>query len=148
MLAKKVSSHFDIGKVYMLHRDTWALSSNHDYTHMLSRFLWFVCISVSYWSQNYSQTCMWHRWRKHQVWDFLEMVCYFLKFNWISAWRHRLIIGWTESTHEKIRNGAKRLHMLSCALGIRILWRMKKSIGSEMKFILFYLIKHTEKYNK
>ena len=32
MLAKKISSHFDIGGVYMLHRGTCALSSNHDYT--------------------------------------------------------------------------------------------------------------------
>ena len=38
MLAKKISSHVDIGGVYMLHRGTCALSSNHDYTHMLSRF--------------------------------------------------------------------------------------------------------------
>ena len=38
MLAKKISSHFNIGGVYMLHRGTYALSSNHDYTHRLSRF--------------------------------------------------------------------------------------------------------------
>ena len=38
MLAKKISSHFDIGRVYMLHRGARALSSNHDYTHRLSRF--------------------------------------------------------------------------------------------------------------
>ena len=41
MLAKKISSHFDIGRVYMLHRGT-------------SRFLCFIGILVSYWSQNYS----------------------------------------------------------------------------------------------
>ena len=78
------------------------LLSNHDYTHRLSRFLWFIGILVSYWSQNSSQACMCHVWRKHQVWDFSEMVCYFLRFNWLSTRRHRLIIGWTESTHEKI----------------------------------------------
>ena len=37
-LAKTISSHFDIGGVYMLHKGTCALSSNHDYTHRLSRF--------------------------------------------------------------------------------------------------------------
>ena len=36
-LAKKISSHFDIGRVYMLYRGTCALSSNHDYTHRLSK---------------------------------------------------------------------------------------------------------------
>ena len=54
MLVKKNSSHFDIGGVYMLHRDTRAPSSNHDYTHRLSRFLWFIGILVSYWSQTFS----------------------------------------------------------------------------------------------
>ena len=34
-LAKKNSSHFDIGGVYMLHRGTCALSSNHDYTQVI-----------------------------------------------------------------------------------------------------------------
>ena len=43
-LTKKISSHFDIGGVYMLHRGTCAISSNHDYTHRLSRFLWFIRI--------------------------------------------------------------------------------------------------------
>ena len=33
MFAKENLSYFDIGVVYMLHRGTWALSSNHDYTH-------------------------------------------------------------------------------------------------------------------
>ena len=50
MLAKKNLSHFDIGGVYMLHRGTCALSSNHDQTHRLSRFLWFIGILVLYWS--------------------------------------------------------------------------------------------------
>ena len=36
---QKNSSHFDIGGVYMLHRGTCAISSSHDYTHMLSRFV-------------------------------------------------------------------------------------------------------------
>jgi hypothetical protein len=45
---QKNLSHFDIGGVYMLHKGTCALSSNHDYTHRLSRFLWFIWISVSY----------------------------------------------------------------------------------------------------
>ena len=35
MLAKKISSHFDIGGVYMLHRGICALSSNHDYTQVI-----------------------------------------------------------------------------------------------------------------
>ena len=35
MLAKKNSSHFDIGGVYMLHRGICALSSNHDYTYVI-----------------------------------------------------------------------------------------------------------------
>ena len=35
MLAKKISNHFDIGGVYMLHRGTCALSSNHDYTQII-----------------------------------------------------------------------------------------------------------------
>ena len=52
-LAKKISSHFDIGGVYMLHGGTCAISSNHDYTHMLSRFLWFIGIPVLYWSQTF-----------------------------------------------------------------------------------------------
>ena len=34
-LVKKISSHFDIDGVYMLHRGTCAFSSNHDYTHRL-----------------------------------------------------------------------------------------------------------------
>ena len=46
MLVKKNSSHFDIGGVYMLHRGTFAFSSNHDYTNRLSRFLWFIGIPV------------------------------------------------------------------------------------------------------
>ena len=54
MLAKKISSHFDIGGVYMLHRGTRALSSNHDYTYRLSRFLWFIGIPISYSSQTFS----------------------------------------------------------------------------------------------
>jgi hypothetical protein len=111
-LAKEILSHFDIGEVYMLHRGTCAISSNHDFIHRLSWFLWFICISVLYWSQNYSQACTCHEWRKHQVWDFVEMVCYFLRFNWISARRDRLIIGWTESIHEKIWNGAELLHRI------------------------------------
>ena len=111
-LAKKISSHFDIGGVYMLHRGTCAFSSNHDYTHRLSRFLWFIGVSMSYSSQTFSYACTGHVWRKHQVWDFPEMVCYFLRFNWISTRRHRLIICWTESTHEKIQHGAKLLHRL------------------------------------
>ena len=37
MFAKKISSHFEIDGVYMLHRDTCALSSYHDYTHRLSK---------------------------------------------------------------------------------------------------------------
>ena len=57
---QKNSSHFNIGGVYMLYRGTHALSSNHDYTHRLSRFLWFIGIPVLYWSQNYSQACMCH----------------------------------------------------------------------------------------
>jgi len=53
MLAKKISSNFDIDGVYILHRGTCALSSNHDYTHRLSRFLWFIGVPVSYWSQKF-----------------------------------------------------------------------------------------------
>ena len=34
-LAKKISCHFDIGGVYMLHGGTCALSSNHDYTQVI-----------------------------------------------------------------------------------------------------------------
>ena len=34
-LAKKISSHFDIGGVYMLHRCTFVFSSNHDYTQVI-----------------------------------------------------------------------------------------------------------------
>ena len=36
MLAKKISSHFNIGGVYMLHRGTCVLSSNHDYTQVIN----------------------------------------------------------------------------------------------------------------
>ena len=50
---QKNSSHFDIGGVYMLHRGTFAFSSNHDYAHRLSRFLWFIGIPVSYSSQTF-----------------------------------------------------------------------------------------------
>ena len=39
MLAKKISSHVDIGGVYMLHRGTCALSSNHDYTQVINVFV-------------------------------------------------------------------------------------------------------------
>ena len=60
MLAKKILSHFDIGGVYMLHRGTCALSSNHDYTHRLSRFIWFIRIPVLYWSQTFYQACTCH----------------------------------------------------------------------------------------
>ena len=35
-LGKKNSSHFDIGGVYMLHRGTCALKSNHDYTQVIN----------------------------------------------------------------------------------------------------------------
>jgi hypothetical protein len=35
---QNISNRFDIGGVYMLHRGTCALSSNHDYTHRLLRF--------------------------------------------------------------------------------------------------------------
>ena len=35
VLAKKILSHFDIGGIYMLHRGKCALSSNHDYTHVI-----------------------------------------------------------------------------------------------------------------
>ena len=38
----------------MLHRGTCAILSNHDYTHRLLRFLWFIGIPVSYWSQTFS----------------------------------------------------------------------------------------------
>ena len=41
-LAKKISSHFDIGGVYMLHRGTCALSSNHDYIQVIN-------VSVVHW---------------------------------------------------------------------------------------------------
>ena len=34
-LTKKISSHFDIGGVYMLHRCTFVFSSNHDYTQVI-----------------------------------------------------------------------------------------------------------------
>ena len=33
---QKFSSHFDIGGVYMLHRGTCVLSSNHDYTQVIN----------------------------------------------------------------------------------------------------------------
>ena len=52
-LAKKISSHFDIGGVYMLQRGTCAFSSNDDYTRRLSKFLWFKGILVSYSSQTF-----------------------------------------------------------------------------------------------
>ena len=39
---QKNSSHFDIGRVYMLHRGTCALSSNHDYTQIIN-------VSVVHW---------------------------------------------------------------------------------------------------
>ena len=52
-LAKKISSHFDIGGVSMIHRGTCSFSSNHDYTHRLSRFMWFICLPVLYWSQTF-----------------------------------------------------------------------------------------------
>ena len=42
MLVKKISSHFDIGEVYMLHRDTCSLSSNHDYIQVIN-------VSVVHW---------------------------------------------------------------------------------------------------
>ena len=42
MLVKKISSHFDIGGVNMLHRGTCALSSNHDYIHVIN-------VSVVHW---------------------------------------------------------------------------------------------------
>ena len=42
MLAKKISSHFDICGVYMLHRGTCALSSNHDYIQVIN-------VSVVHW---------------------------------------------------------------------------------------------------
>ena len=42
MLAKKISSYFNICGVYMLHRGTGALSSNHDYTHVIK-------VSVVHW---------------------------------------------------------------------------------------------------
>ena len=35
MLAKKISSHFDIGGVYMFHIGICALSSYHDYTQVI-----------------------------------------------------------------------------------------------------------------
>ena len=54
MLAKKILSHFDIGGVYMLHRGTCALSSNHDYTHRLSKFLWFTHSGVVFISNFFS----------------------------------------------------------------------------------------------
>jgi hypothetical protein len=38
-LAKKISSHFNIGGVYMLHRGTCVLSSNHDYTQVIKVFV-------------------------------------------------------------------------------------------------------------
>jgi hypothetical protein len=80
-------------------------------------------ISMSYWYQTFSQACMCHGWRKHQIWDFSEMVWYFLRFNWISAWRHQVIQGWTESTPEIIRNSAKLFHRVSCGLENQFLWR-------------------------
>ena len=42
MLVKKISSHFNIGEVYMLHRGTCALSSNHDYIQVIN-------VSVVHW---------------------------------------------------------------------------------------------------
>ena len=39
---QKISSHFDIGGVYMLHRGTCALSSNHDYIQVIN-------VSVVHW---------------------------------------------------------------------------------------------------
>jgi hypothetical protein len=38
-LAKKISSYFDIGEVYMLHRGTCVLSSKHDYTQVIKVFV-------------------------------------------------------------------------------------------------------------
>ena len=57
---QKISSHFDISGVYMLQRGIFAFSWNHDYTHRLLRFLWFIGIPMSYWSQNYSQAYICH----------------------------------------------------------------------------------------
>ena len=42
MLDKKNSSHFYIGGVYMLHRGTCALSSNHDYIQVIN-------VSIVHW---------------------------------------------------------------------------------------------------
>ena len=144
-LAKKISSHFDIDGTYLLHK---LIETSHVTMtkHLGSQgfcgsYAFWCCIGLKLFLRL-------ARARKHQGLDFPEMVCYFLRFNWISARRDHLIISWTESTHKKIRNGVKLLHRIYCALGIRILWRwIKKSIGSKIKFTLFYLIQHTEKYN-
>ena len=42
MLAKKILSHINIGGVYMLHRGTCALSSNHDYIQVIN-------VSIVHW---------------------------------------------------------------------------------------------------
>ena len=46
MLAKKISSSFDIDGVYILHRGTCALSSNHDYTQDINVSVvhWHSCV--------------------------------------------------------------------------------------------------------
>ena len=81
MLAKKISSHFDIGRVYMLHRGARALSSNHDYTHRLSRFSVVYKQSSVVLASNFFLGLHVPRVKKTPISDFPKKVCYFLRFN-------------------------------------------------------------------
>ena len=60
-LAKKISSHFDIGGVYMLHRGTCALSSNHaihlGYQGFCGSYAFWCCIGLKLFLRLARATC-------------------------------------------------------------------------------------------
>ena len=79
-LAKKISSHFDIGGVYMLHRGTCVLSSNHDYTQVINVSMVYRHSSVVLVS-NFFLGLHIPRVKETPSLGFDGEVCYFLRFN-------------------------------------------------------------------
>ena len=79
-LAKKFSNHFDIDGVYMLYRGTCALSSNHDYTHVIKVSVVHMHSGIVLVS-NFFLGLHVPRVKETSSFGFPEMVCYFLRFN-------------------------------------------------------------------
>ena len=72
---------FYIGGVYMLHKGTCALSSNHDYTHRLSKVSVVHRHSGAIFVSNFFLGLHVPRVKETPSLGFSEIVCYFMRFN-------------------------------------------------------------------